>query len=125
MKTSKSKKGYPGTGSIGSHLGHISIGSKLLKRLPMMCIVTFFFSYPFLVRLSLGMFACVQLDRSDDSEDPYPQFAVANASRGYWVHAMQQACFEGWHLPWALGLGLPCVLVFSLGTPLALLIGNT
>jgi len=68
------------------------------------------------------MFACLQLDRADNIHDPYPQFAVANASRGYWIHAMQQACFEGWHLPWALGLGLPCVLLFCVVTPLALLV---
>ena len=97
----------------------------LLQKLPLMCIVTLFFAYPFLVRVSLGMFACLQLDVSSNPHDPYPQFAVANASRGYWVHGMQQACFEGWHLPWALGLGLPGVLLFCVATPLALLIGLT
>ena len=114
-------------GSVGSgaHLMHTGIGSMVLKKLPLMCVVTFFFAYPFLVRVSLGMFACLKLDRADAPNDPYPQFAVANASYGYWVHAMEQACFEGWHLPWALGLGLPSALLFCVGTPLALLIGLT
>jgi hypothetical protein len=109
----------------GTHFQRNSLGFMLVRKLPLMCVVTFFFAYPFLVRLSLGMFACLQLDKAGDPGDPYPQFAVANASRGYWVHAMQQACFEGWHLPWALGLGLPCVLLFCVATPLALLIGLT
>jgi hypothetical protein len=126
---------YSGTGRRGSstssaassnsntHFQRASLGSMLLQKLPLMCVVTFFFAYPFLVRVSLGMFACLQIDKADAADDPYPQFAVANASRGYWVHAMQQACFEGWHLPWALALGLPCVLLFCVATPLALLIG--
>ena len=87
-----------------------------------MCVITFVFTYPFLVRVSLGMFACLQLDVSSNAHDPYPQFAVASASRGYWVHAMHQPCFEGWHLLWALGLGLPCVLLFCVAMPLALLV---
>ena len=114
-----------GSGSSGARPHLVFVGSLLLQKLPLMCIVTFFFAYPFLVRVSLGMFACVQLDIASNPNDPYPQFAVANASQGYWVHAMHQACFEGWHLPWALGLGLPCVLLFCVATPLALLIGLT
>jgi hypothetical protein len=109
----------------GAHFHRTTIGSMLIKKLPLMCVVTFFFAYPFLVRVSLGMFACLRLDRATSPYDPYPQFAVANASNGYWVHAMQQPCFEGWHLPWALALGLPCVLLFCMATPLALLIGLT
>jgi hypothetical protein len=112
-----------GSSGVQSHL--VFVGSKLLQKLPLMCIVTFFFAYPFLVRVSLGMFACLQLDVTSNPDDPYPQFAVANASRGYWVHAMHQACFEGWHLPWALGLGLPCVLLFCVATPSLLFIGLT
>ena len=114
-----------GSANTGAHLQRNTIGSTILRKLPLMCVVTFFVAYPFLVRVSLGLFACLQLDRAEDSSDPYPQFAVANAGRGYWVHAMQQACFEGWHLPWALGLGLPCVLLFCVATPLALLVGLT
>jgi len=88
-----------------------------------MCVVVMFFAYPFLVRVSLGFFACLQVDEAADSLDPYPQYAIANATRGYLVSAMEQACFEGWHLPWALGLGLPCALLFCVAMPLALVLG--
>ena len=114
-----------GSANTGAHLQRNTIGSTILRKLPLMCVVTFFVAYPFLVRVSLGLFACLQLDKAEDVNDPYPQFAVALAGRGYWIHAMQQACFEGWHLPWALGLGLPCVLLFCVATPLALLVGLT
>jgi hypothetical protein len=112
------------TGS-GARPPLMSLGSMLLQKLPLMCIVTFFFAYPFLVRVSLGMFACLKLDVTSHASDPYPQFAVADASRGYWVHAMQQPCFEGWHLTWALALGVPGVVLFCVATPLALFIGLT
>jgi hypothetical protein len=108
--------------SSGSHFQQqaSSTISPLLMKVPLMCVLTSFFSYPFLVRVSLGMFACVQLDKIDAPDDPYPQFASADASHGYWIHAMQQACFEGWHLRWAMALGLPCVLLFCLVIPISL-----
>jgi len=84
----------------------------LVAKLPVMCIVVLFFAYPCLVRVSLGFFACLPLDNADAASDPYPGYAIANASQGYWVHAMQQACWEGWHRNWAAGLGIPCTLLF-------------
>jgi hypothetical protein len=124
QRGSNANRNGSGSGS-GTNLHRTTTGCMLIKKLPLICVVTFFVSYPFLVRVSLGMFACLRLDRATSPYDPYPQFAIANASNGYWVHAMQQPCFEGWHLPWALALGLPCVLLFCIATPLALLIGLT
>ena len=93
----------------------------LVGKLPVMCIVVLFFAYPSLVRVSLGFFACLPLDSADAASDPYPEYALANASQGYWVHAMQQACWEGWHRNWAAGLGIPCTLLFCLAVPCALI----
>ena len=93
----------------------------LVAKLPVMCIVVLFFAYPSLVRVSLGFFACLPLDNADAASDPYPEYAIANASQGYWVHAMQQACWEGWHRNWAAGLGIPCTLLFCLAVPCALI----
>ena len=93
----------------------------LFAKLPVMCIVVLFFSYPSLVRVSLGFFACLSLDLADAASDPYPQYAIANASQGYWVPAMQQGCWEGWHRSWAAGLGIPSTLFFCLAVPCALI----
>jgi predicted outer membrane repeat protein len=82
-------------------------------------LVVLFFFYPFLVRTALGMFACLHIDRvGPASADPYPQYALANATGGYWVSDMQQACWEGWHRVWALALGVPAALMFCVGVPL-------
>ena len=75
------------------------------------------------MRVALGFFACVSLDNADAVGDPFPQYATANATHGYWVHSMDQACWQGWHLKWALGLGLPCLVIFCVVIPAALLIG--
>jgi hypothetical protein len=79
-------------------------------------LVVMFFFYPQLVRLSLSFFACLPLDRAD-SPAPHPEYTVANASHGYWVYDIQQPCYKGWHLVWALAMGVPCVLLFCFGVP--------
>jgi hypothetical protein len=111
--------------SSGLHLSRRGLWSALVIRLPVMCVVVMFFSYPFLVRVSLGFFACVQLDNAavGKAQELFPQHARATAAHGYLVSAMQQACFEGWHLPWALGLGLPSALLVCVGVPLILVLG--
>ena len=88
-------------------------------------LVVLFFFYPFLTRVALGFFACLALDnveKGPTATDPYPQYAVANASGGYWVSDIQQPCWEGWHKAWALGLGVPLAAIFCLGVPLAVLL---
>ena len=81
-------------------------------------LVALFFFYPFWVRASLSMFACYGLDSNSRAAGPYPEYAIANARFGYWVSNMNQACWEGWHLRWAVGLGVPCVLILVIGVPL-------
>ena len=89
-------------------------------------IVVLFFFYPTFLRLALGFFACYGLDSPksmvEGGNDPYPHYAVANASGGYWVSDIQQPCWEGWHKAWALGLGVPLAAIFCLGVPLAVLL---
>ena len=79
-------------------------------------LVVLFFFYPTVVRVGLGMFACIPLD-SPGSSDIH---AVANATYGYWVPDLEQACYEGWHKPWALGLGIPITLLFCLCVPVGI-----
>lgn len=80
-------------------------------------LVVVFFFYPALVNTSLSMFACIPVDNARLASDPYPQFAVANASSGYWVWDMRQPCWQGEHWRWGLGLGLPCVVCFCVLVP--------
>jgi hypothetical protein len=79
-------------------------------------LVVLFFFYPTQVRVGLGMFACIPLD-SPSSSDIH---AVANATYGYWVLDLQQACCQGWHKPWALGLGLSITLLFCFCVPVGI-----
>jgi hypothetical protein len=79
-------------------------------------LVVLFFFYPTQVRVGLGMFACIPLD-SPSSSDIHD---IANATHGYWVPDLQQACYEGWHKPWALGLGIPITLLFCLCVPVGI-----
>ncbi len=39
---------------------------------------------------------------------------AGNLARSHWLPDMTQQCFTGWHLGWALGLGLPLLLLLCL-----------
>jgi hypothetical protein len=124
-------KGAAGCSSVVDEEGHEALrhqsgrfASKLM--FAVVFLVVLFFFYPALVRVGLQFLACLKIDvfssnRDGSPSDPFPQHALANASNGYWVLDIEQPCFEGWHLKWALGLGLPCVVVFCIVVPLATL----
>ena len=103
---------------FSSSLG--GLGATLRSKLPVTCLVVLIYAYPFLLRASLGFFACYHIDDASNPADPYPQYAVANASQGYWVSSLGQPCWQGWHWAWALGFGLPVSLLLCLGVPLAI-----
>jgi hypothetical protein len=88
------------------------------SRLRVTLLVTAFYAYPTLVKAALSFFACIRID--DASKGPYPEYSIRNHTAGYWVSAIQQECFAGWHRPWALGFGLPAVLVLCVGVPVSL-----
>jgi hypothetical protein len=90
------------------------------SRMRVTLLVTAFFAYPTLVRAALSFFACLRID--DISKQPYPEYSIRNHTAGYWVGAVQQECFAGWHRPWALGFGLPAVLVLCVGVPVGMLV---
>jgi hypothetical protein len=49
--------------------------------------------------------------------------APLNHKYGYWVSDIEQQCFAGYHWAWALGLGLPSVLLWCIAVPVALGVG--
>lgn len=95
--------------------------STVVQKLPVTALVVAYYAYPTLVKASLAFFACVPLD--DAKKQPYAQYAVLNHTAGYWIYDMSQACFTGWHIKWALSLGLLGLVVICIGGPLALCCG--
>jgi hypothetical protein len=82
-------------------------------------LVAVFLFYPTLVRAAFSLFACHTLDVPPP--DRYPQYSVATAARGYWEGDISQACYQDWHLGWAMGLGVPLALLLVVGWPAFLL----
>jgi hypothetical protein len=76
------------------------------------CIVVTFFFLPFLIRTVLGMFACKALD--DGPPGPGERLAAVGS---YWLSDMDQACGQGYHKAWALGLGMPLALALCVAWP--------
>ena len=109
-----------GASSAGA-VQHRHTGSSFIDVLTVTFLVVLFYFYPGLVRTAFSFFACLRMDDiSSTSKDPYPEFAVANASLGYWVFDVEQECWQGWHLSWSLALGVPCLLLFCVGVPLGI-----
>ena len=92
--------------------------SQLWRKLRVALLVVAFYAYPTLVKASLNFFACLRIDSK--SKEPYPQYAVLNHTAGYWVQDIQQECFAGWHMDWALGFGVPAVVILCLNVPACL-----
>jgi hypothetical protein len=90
----------------------------LVRKLPVLAIVVLFYAYPTLTKASLGLFASLQID--DASKGPYAEMALANHTLGYWVGDIQKECYVGWHKSWALGLGVPAVLLFCVCLPVGM-----
>jgi len=96
----------------------VSLLSALVARLPVIVLVVLYTFYPSLVRVGLSFFACLRLDEVLPPGDG--EVANATAYYGYWVYSMQQECLVEWHKVWALSMGIPCVLIFCLGVPVAI-----
>lgn len=115
--------------SQGFDVQQRSLGQYLAQRIPITAIVTVFFFYPSLVRLAIGMFACISVDNqlsidrlldtlgTDRSIDiTFDTIGMENIG-SYWVFSMEQQCWSGWHTPWALGLGIPLLLLLFVVVP--------
>lgn len=100
------------------HILRARFSWQLLGRLRVAALVVAFYAYPTLVKAALIFFACLPIDNAAHS--PHAEYAIRNHTAGYWVMDIQQECFTGSHRQWALGLGVPAVVVLCLGVPLAL-----
>jgi hypothetical protein len=77
-------------------------------------VVCFFFA-PSALRVAVGWFACITIDVPVAA--PY----VAGAVGSFWLHDPDQLCYQGYHRAWALGLGLPLLLLVCGLLPAAIL----
>lgn len=84
----------------------------------MTLLVTAFYAYPTLAKAGLSFFACLHID--DPSKQPHLDYSIRNHTAGYFVGAIDHECFVGWHRSWALGLGLPALLVLCVGVPVGM-----
>ena len=102
----------------GAAGAQVSLLSALVARLPVIVLVGVYTFFPSLLRAGLSFFVCLLLDEEHFSWEG--EVATATARFGYWVYDMQQECMADWHRVWALWLGIPCVVIFCLGVPLAI-----
>lgn len=78
---------------------------EMRRKLPVTALVVMVFAYPTLLRASLAFFVCLPIDNS-------AVFSVLDVN---------QKCWAGYHLRWALGLGVPSVLLTCVVIPVGLL----
>jgi hypothetical protein len=93
----------------------------VVRKLPVALLVVTFYAYPTLLRASLSFFACLQIDRLPELTSGAT--APLNHTLGYWVSDINQQCFAGYHKGWALGLGVPSVLLWCIAVPAAMGVG--
>jgi hypothetical protein len=96
----------------------------VLRKLPVTLMVVAFYAFPTLTKASLSFFACYRIDKTPPAVQlPPGASAPLNHTAGYWVSDMTQGCFAGYHKAWALGLGLPSLLLWCIAVPVAMGVG--
>jgi hypothetical protein len=55
--------------------------------------------------IAFGCFVCIPIDA------PFAAPYAAGAVGSFWLHDPDQLCYQGYHRAWALGLGLPLLLL--------------
>jgi len=93
----------------------------VLRKLPLTALIVMYYAYPSLLRASIGFFACMHIDNGPGGPDW--KTPPLNHALGFWVNDIQQACFTGYHRSWALGLGLPAVIVLCVAVPVCMGLG--
>jgi hypothetical protein len=83
-------------------------------------IVLVFFFLPSLLCTTYGMFACVHLDSAPSAElqtrarETLFRFKAVGS---FWLLDTDQLCFQGYHRGWAIGLGVPLLLLLCVAVP--------
>lgn len=88
-------------------LARLSVADSLLSN----ALVAAFIFLPTVVRTLFSLFACVPIDQ------PAVAPAKAAALGTFWASDLSLQCFQGVHKAWALGLGIPFVLLICVCLP--------
>jgi hypothetical protein len=88
----------------------------LLRKIPVTVLVVLFYAYPTLLRVSLMFFACMPID----SASPGSLVKLLSHKHGYFMMDLTQECWVGWHRPWALGLGIPSLILTCVVIPVGM-----
>lgn len=83
-----------------------------VNKLYVAMILVLFMLYPILVRTTVGLFACIEVDGPSLVEGD-----TAAVIGSYWSIHMQQQCWQGKHFAWALGFGAPFAIVLLVLVP--------
>eukprot|EP00878_Enallax_costatus_P010121 GHUV01010566.1.p1 GENE.GHUV01010566.1~~GHUV01010566.1.p1 ORF type:complete len:453 (+),score=58.75 GHUV01010566.1:1879-3237(+) len=89
------------------------VNASAVDRLASSAIVVLFFFLPSLARTTFSLFACVTVDKLGASSTDVGLAAVGR----FWLLDLQQSCYEGYHLGWSLGLGVPLLLFICFALP--------
>eukprot|EP00878_Enallax_costatus_P014426 GHUV01015087.1.p1 GENE.GHUV01015087.1~~GHUV01015087.1.p1 ORF type:complete len:551 (+),score=45.93 GHUV01015087.1:463-2115(+) len=102
------------------HLLHIrsrrTAAASTVDRLASTAMVVLFFFLPSLVRTTLNLFACAQIDKLGASSTDAGLAAVGR----FWLLDLNQPCFQGYHRAWALGLGIPLTILVCVALPVTI-----
>jgi hypothetical protein len=92
-----------------------SVRAGMADRLFSSAFVAAFFFLPSIARSLFSLFACVPID-----EPAAPPF-VAEAVGSFWALDLNMQCWEGQHKVFALGFGVPLLLMMCVGLPACIL----
>jgi hypothetical protein len=96
----------------------------VLRKVPVTLLVLAYYAFPTLLRAAFSFFACLRIDRLPPEVQLLPgATAPLNHTASYWVSDITQQCFAGYHKAWALGLGLPSILLWAVVVPVAMGLG--
>jgi hypothetical protein len=93
-------------------------GIRMRDRFVSLFVCMAFMFLPTWAHAAFSLFACIPLDV--EASFPY----AADAVGLYWTHDLSTQCYApgGYHKPWALGLGLPLLLLLCIAWPIGLIV---
>lgn len=98
--------------------------SSMLHYLAANAMVALMVFLPSLLNTMFTLFACITIDKPSTTEQSGQGTDKSEASStvgSFWVYNVSSRCFVGYHLQWALGLGVPVVLLTCVVLPCSIL----
>lgn len=101
-----------------SRMATVATGVRMRDRFVSLLVCMAFMFLPTWAHAAFSLFACIPLDV--EALFPYSSEAVGL----YWTQDLSTQCYApgGYHKPWALGIGLPLLMLLCLALPVGLLV---